>query len=511
MNAVTATDEPAMDSRGLVATGLALATFMQVLDMTIANVSIPTIAGNLGVSTDQGTWVITSFAVANAISLPLTGRLMQRFGVVKVFVSSVALFTIASLLCGLAWSLHSLVFFRVLQGLVSGPMIPGSQALLLLIFPPSKKAVALTIWSTTTLVAPICGPILGGWISDNYSWPWIFFINVPIGAFCAYVCASGLRHRETPTAKLPVDVVGFVLLVVWVGALQLMLDTGKDRDWFASSLIVTEAVIAIIGFVSFIIWELGEKHPIVDLSLFRKRNFTLGLIPYTVGYGIFFGAVLILPLWLQNWFSYTATWAGLVAAPSGVVAVLLAAIFGKHFGRVDARTLATIGFVSFGASYLMRAAMTPDASFLWFVLPGLIQGVGMCVFFVAMINIMFEGVPPPDIPAASALSNFVRITAGSFSASIVTTFWDRHAAVHRSHLAEATTAWDPRMQHALGTLQDQGLSKLQSLGALTHMLDTQAYFLSAIDYFWISGYLTFAFIAFVWLTRRPHGGHAAAE
>jgi Major Facilitator Superfamily. len=234
------------------------------------------------------------------------------------------------------------------------------------------------------------------------------------------------------------------------------------------------------------------------------------LIPYTVGYGIFFGAVLLLPLWLQNWFGYTATWAGLVAAPSGLVAVILAAIFGKHFGRVDARTLATIGFVSFAASYLMRAAMTPDASFFWFVLPGLVQGVGMAVFFVAMINIMLEGVAPRDIPAASGLSNFVRITAGSFAASIVTTFWDRDAAVHQTHLAEATSAWDPRMQHALETLQSQGLSETQSLGALTHTLNSQAYFLSALDYFWISGVLTLAFIAFVWLTRRPQGGHAAA-
>jgi DHA2 family multidrug resistance protein len=496
---------------GLVATGLALATFMQVLDTTIANVSIPTIAGDLGVSIEQGTWVITSFAVANAISLPLTGRLMQRFGVVKVFAASVALFTLASLLCGLAWSLPMLVVFRVFQGLVSGPMIPGSQALLLLIFPPSKKALALTIWSTTTLVAPICGPILGGWISDNYTWPWIFLINVPVGIFCASVCAAGLRHRETPTQKTPIDTVGFVLLVLWVGALQLMLDTGKDKDWFSSPIIVVEALIALVGFIFFIIWELGEKHPIVDLSLFKLRNFTLGLIPFSVGYGIFFGAVLLLPLWLQNWLGYTATWAGLVAAPSGVVAVILAAIFGRHFGRFDARWLATIGFVSFGVSYLMRAALPPDASFAWFVLPGLVQGVGMCVFFVAMINIMLEGVAPRDIPAASGLSNFVRITAGAFAASIVTTFWDRHAAFHQAHLAEATTAWDPRMQQALETLQGQGFSELQSLAALTHTLRSQAYFLSAIDYFWISGVLTFLFIGFVWLTRRPHGGHAAAE
>jgi Arabinose efflux permease len=268
--AVAAEQSSSGEARGLVATGLALATFMQVLDTTIANVSIPTIAGDLGVSTDQGTWVITSFAVANAISLPLTGRLMQRFGVVKVFTASVALFTLASLLCGFAWSLSSLVVFRVLQGVVSGPMIPGSQALLLLIFPPSKKAVALTIWSTTTLVAPICGPILGGWISDNYSWPWIFLINVPIGVFCAYVCATGLRHRETPTQKGPIDTIGFVLLVVWVGALQLMLDTGKDKDWFSSPIIVAEALIAVVGFV---FSSSGSSARSIRSSIYRYSGF----------------------------------------------------------------------------------------------------------------------------------------------------------------------------------------------------------------------------------------------
>jgi DHA2 family multidrug resistance protein len=186
---------------GIVATALALGTFMQVLDTTIANVSIPTIAGNLGVSPDQGTWVITSFAVANGISVPLTGWLMQRFGVVRTFVVSVLLFTLASFLCGIAWSLPSLIGFRILQGAVSGPMIPGSQALLLALFPPHKKGMALAVWSMTTLVAPICGPILGGFISDNYAWPWIFLINVPVGLFCAFVCWQGMKHRETPTRK----------------------------------------------------------------------------------------------------------------------------------------------------------------------------------------------------------------------------------------------------------------------------------------------------------------------
>src|SRR5580704_14164419 len=225
-------------ARTMTLLALALATFMQVLDTTIANVSIPTIAGNLGVSADQGTWVITSFAVANGVSVPLTGWLMQRFGVVRVFVLSILLFTLASFLCGVAWSLNSLLLFRVLQGAVSGPMIPGSQALLLSQFPAEKKGTALAIWSMTTLVAPICGPILGGYISDNYPWEWIFLINVPVGLFCSAVCWRYLRSYETPTRSLAIDKVGLVLLFLWVGSLQVIMDQGKDLDWFSNHLIV---------------------------------------------------------------------------------------------------------------------------------------------------------------------------------------------------------------------------------------------------------------------------------
>jgi DHA2 family multidrug resistance protein len=497
-------------SRALIATALALGTFMQVLDTTIANVSIPTIAGNLGVSSDQGTWVITSFAVANGISVPLTGWLMQRFGVVKVFVASVLMFTIASFLCGVAWSLSSLVVFRILQGLVSGPMVPGSQALLLTIFPPHRKGAALAIWSMTTLVAPIMGPIMGGHISDNYSWPWIFYINVPVGLFCALVCWQGLKHRETQTRKLRIDYVGLSLLVIWVGALQLMLDTGKDRDWFGSPLIRAEAVVAAVGFVAFVIWELGEKHPIVDLSLFRNRNFAVGCAAFCLGYAIFFGSVVLQPLWMQSWLGYTATWAGLVAAPSGVVALLISPLVGKYLDRFDARLFASIAFAGFAVSYFMRAGYTADASFAAYVMPLLVQGIGMSMFFIAMLSILLDGVSPERLPAASGLSNFMRITAGAFAASIVTTFWDRHAAFHQSRLAEASSVYDVPLQRALDTLHALGLSDLQSIGVLARTLASQAYLKSALDFFWISGWLCVVMIAFVWLTRRPHRAAIAA-
>jgi MFS transporter, DHA2 family, multidrug resistance protein len=388
-------------AKALTALALALGTFMQVLDTSIANVSIPTIAGNLGVSTDQGTWVITSFAVANGVSVPLTGWLMQRFGVVRTFVLSVLLFTGASFLCGAAWSLSSLIAFRVLQGAVSGPMIPGSQALLINIFGPAKRGTALALWSMTTLVAPVAGPILGGYISDNYVWPWIFFINIPVGVFCTYICWTNLKKHETPTRKLPIDGVGLGLLFVWVGALQIMLDKGKDLDWFQSTPIVVLLIVTVIAFVAWLIWELTDAHPAVDLSLFRSRSFALGTVAVSLGYAVFFGNIVLMPLWLQSNLGYTATWAGLVAAPSGLVAVLISPLVGRYMRRFDTRWFATLAFLCFAVSYAMRTRFTADASFLVFMLPQLLQGVAMGMFFVAMLAITFDGLAPHQVPPRS--------------------------------------------------------------------------------------------------------------
>ncbi len=493
----------------VTAIALAMGTFMQVLDSTIANVSLPTIAGNLGVSSDQGTWVITAFAVANGIGVPLTGWLMGRFGVVKTFTVSVLAFTIASFLCGIAWSLPSLIFFRVLQGGVSGPMIPGSQALLISIFPANKRGAALGIWSITTLVAPICGPILGGYISDNYHWAWIFLINVPVGLIVTFLCWTNMRTRETPTRKLPIDTVGLSLLVVWVGALQVMLDQGKDLDWFASTQIVILAIVTAVGFVAFLIWELTEKHPIVDLSLFKGRNFALGTLSFCLGYAVFFACNLLMPLWLQTQVGYTATWAGLVAAPTGVIAVLLTPLSARLMGRVDARILATIAFVAFGVSYLMRANFTNNLSFLDYMLPLLVQGIAMATFFLAMITILLDGVPPQRIPLASGLSNFARITAGGFAASIVTTVWDRREAFHQARAADLLTAFNPVLTSTLNTLHKLGLPDLSAKAALARTLTGQAYLLAADDIFWVCGWMCLILIPMIWFCKRPRGGGGA--
>jgi MFS transporter, DHA2 family, multidrug resistance protein len=508
-SAIVAAPVLAGGRKALTAVALALGTFMQVLDTTIANVSIPTISGNLGVSTDQGTWVITSFAVANGVSVPLTGWLMQRFGVVRTFVVSVALFTIASLLCGLAWSLPSLIAFRVLQGAVSGPMIPGSQALLINVFGPNKRTTALAIWSITTLVAPIAGPLLGGYISDNYVWPWIFLINVPVGVFCAALCWSNLKSQETPTRKLPIDRVGLILLFIWVGALQIMLDKGKDLDWFHSSTIVVLLVVTLIASAAWLIWELTEKYPIVDLSLFKSRSFALGTLAVCLGYAAFFGNVVLMPLWLQSFLGYTATWAGLVAAPSGVTAVITSLIVGRLMRRFDTRALAATAFALFAISYFMRAQLTADSSFLVFVAPQLVQGLAMGLFFVSILAVIFDGLPAQKVPAASGLSNFLRITAGSFAVSLTTTFWDRREALHQSRLADTVTQYAPSYLQSLAQLHGLGLNDQGAAGAITQTMVGQSYLLSSLDLFYFSAWLCVALIPLCFLVPRPAATPAA--
>src|SRR5216110_2340968 len=319
---------------------LSAATFMNVLDTSIANVSLPAIAGDLGVSSTQGTWVITSFAVANAIAVPLTGWLTQRYGQVRLFLATTALFVAASFLCGLALSMPMLVFFRVVQGAVAGPMIPLSQTLLLSTYQREKAGVALATFSLTILVAPVVGPLLGGWITDNFSWPWIFYINVPVGLVALGMTWMIYRDRETPRVKRPIDGVGLALLVVWVGALQLMLDKGKDLDWFESPEIAALAIAAALAFCLFLAWELTEAHPVVDLSLFRNRNFSTGTLAISLAYAAYFGSIVLLPLWLQQYMGYTATDAGLVLAPVGVLALVLTPIVGRTTGKVDPRVYA---------------------------------------------------------------------------------------------------------------------------------------------------------------------------
>jgi DHA2 family multidrug resistance protein len=485
---------------------LSLAVFMNVLDTSIANVSLPAIAGDLGVSPDQGTWVITSFGVANAISLPLTGWLTRRFGQVKLFMAAVILFVIASFLCALAPNIGLLILFRVMQGAVAGPMIPLSQSLLLSSYPKAKSGTALSMWSITTLVAPVVGPVLGGWITDNIAWPWIFYINIPVGVAAGIATWTIYRKRETPTAKIPIDKVGLGLLVIWVGSMQVLLDKGKDLDWFNSSQIVTLAILAVVGFTLFLIWELTEEHPVVDLTLFKGRNFTVSTVAMLLAYGLFFGNVVLLPLWLQQYMGYTATLAGLVLAPVGVLAVFATPFVGKLSHKVDPRVFVTFAFVVFAIVLFMRAHFNTDATIGVLLVPTFIQGLAMATFFIPLIALGLSGLPPERIPSASWLINFARITAGSFGTSITTTVWDRRATLHHAQLVEHLTQNDPAAAQAFSNLHASGLGTNQSYALVNRLVDQQAFMLSANDIFYVSGLLFLALIVLIWFARPEKAG-----
>ncbi|MDB5870593.1 MAG: emrB [Ramlibacter sp.] len=493
---------------------LSAATFMNVLDTSIANVSLPAIAGDLGVSPNQGTWVITSFAVANAIAVPLTGWLSQRFGQVRLFVGSVILFVIASWLCGLAPNMATLIAFRALQGFVAGPMIPLSQSLLLSSYPKALAGLAMAMWAMTTLVAPVMGPLLGGWITDNFNWPWIFYINIPVG-IAAVLSSWAIYHkRESATRKVPIDGVGLALLVTWIGALQIMLDLGKENDWFHSSLIVTLAVVAAVGFAFFLVWELTDDHPVVDLRLFARRNFWTGTVATAVAYGLFFGNVVLLPLWLQQFMGYTATDAGMIMAPVGLMAMLLSPIVGKTIAKVDPRRYVTFAFIVFGIVLWMRSRFNVQADFWTIMIPTVIQGVAMAFFFIPLVTITLSGLPPERIPSASGLTNFARITAGAFGTSIATTLWENRAALHHAQLAEAINPGSQAAQAALSGFIASGSTQEQALAQINRMVDQQAFMLAANDIFYISAVLFLLLIPLVWLSHpqrvAPGGGAEAA-
>ncbi|MBL8352846.1 MAG: DHA2 family efflux MFS transporter permease subunit [Burkholderiaceae bacterium] len=482
---------------------VSLATFMNVLDSSIANVSIPSIAGNLGVSPAQGTWVITSFGVANAIALPLTGWLTQRFGAVRLFTASVLLFVLASMLCGLATSLEMLVAARVLQGFVAGPLMPLSQTLLMASYPRNQTGKALAFWGMTTLVAPVVGPLLGGWITDNFSWPWIFYINLPVGCLAAFMTWSIYHRRETPVRKLPIDHVGLALLVLWVGALQLMLDMGKEQDWFASSQIVVLAVLSAVGFVVFLAWELTDAHPVVDLRLFASRNFAVGVLAVAVGYGLFCGNVVLLPLWLQQWMGYTATQAGMALAPVGFLAILLTPLVGRQVGLWDPRWIATTAYLIFSAVMWLRSGFTPQTDLFHILIPTVLQGAALAMFFIPLTTISFAGVAPQRLPAAAGLSTFLRITAGAMGTSITTTLWESRAQMHHAHLSESLGQGKPALASAMQALTGAGLSEPAALAQITRMIDQQAYTRAADDIFLASAMIFIALIALIWFTRRP--------
>jgi DHA2 family multidrug resistance protein len=483
----------------LAAIVLAAANFIAVLDMTIANVSVPNIAGSLGISSSQGTWVITSYAVAEAIIVPLTGWLAGRFGAVRVFTTAMALFGACSALCGLSNSLGMLVVGRVLQGLSGGSLMPLSQTLLLRIFPNEKAGAATALWAMTTLVAPVLGPILGGWLCDSYAWPVIFFINVPLALLCAPLAWRMLKRYETALVQAPIDKVGLVLMIVFITALQLMLDLGKEHDWFASTGICVLAIVAAVGFAAFLIWELTERHPIVDLRVFRHRGFAASVLTLALGFGAVFGVNVLTPLWLQSYMGYTATWAGLTTACSGVLAVVAAPIAGLLIAKVDLRRLIFGGLMWLAFVTALRAGATTDMHYWQIAWPLVLMGAGLPFFFVPLTALALGSVEEPETASAAGLQNFLRTLSSAVATSLVTTVWEDQTSYRHEELAGLLD----RSGEAAGALSRSGMSADAVRSTLDALVQGQSVML-ATNQLMAGVALLFVASAFViWLARRP--------
>jgi len=484
----------------LAAIMLAIANFIAVLDMTIANVSMPDISGALGISTSQGTWVITSYAVAEAIIVPLTGWLANRFGALRVFTTAMALFGVFSALCGVSNSLEMLVLGRVMQGLSGGVLMPLSQTLLMRIFPKERAPAAMALWAMTTLVAPVLGPILGGFICDNAHWSLIFFINVPIALGFSPLILRMLRRYETEKVKAPIDIVGLLLLITFVGALQVMLDIGKDHDWFASTEVCALAAIAMIGFLAFLFWELTDANPVVDLRVFRHRGFTASVFTLSLGFGSMFGANILTPLWLQTYMGYTPTWSGMTTAWSGVFAVFAAPVAAIMMSRkIDPRRIVFAGLLWIAAVTFLRTALTNDVTYWQIALPLILMGVGLPLFFVPLTALGLGSVDEKETASAAGLQNFLRTMSGAITTSLVTTVWDNKTIAAHAELSGLAD----RNGDALRVLTDTGMTHDAAVGQINNMVQSQSVMIATNQLMML---VTCAFLlaAFaIWLAPRP--------
>ena len=493
---------------------LGLGSFMNILDLTIVNVAVPTIAGDFAVTPTEGTWIITSYSVAEAILLPLAGFLAGRFGEVRTFIAATLLFTLASLFCAMSGSFSMLLTSRVLQGVFGASMIPLSQTLLTTIYPPHQRGLALGIWAMTTVIAPIAGPLTGGWLTDNASWHWIFLINLPVGLVVGIsvamlsagrdVIQPGKRHQK-------MDWGGLFLLIVGVGSLQIMLDKSNELDWFNSATIITLAVVAAVALLMFVVWELYEPAPLVDLRLFAQRNFLVASACLMIGMMAFFSVVVIVPLWLQTYQGYTSLWAGKAVAFGGVLAVILGPVIGANINRVDARAITTFGFIVFALVGYWSAGFTPDIDYWSIALSRLFMGIGISCFFLPLVTISLSGLPPQRVAAASGLTNFMRNLGASFGTAITTWLWTSQAAAFHARLMENIQTYNPAATDYLNRLHQLDMPDNVAYAYLERMITTQSYTMATDRILIISAMLMLSLITLIWWARPPfvasRGGH----
>jgi DHA2 family multidrug resistance protein len=486
---------------------LGLVAFVDGLDFSIANVAIPNISATFGNSPQQGTWVITLFAVSNAIVLSLSGWLAARFGSVKLILCSIALFVFTSLMCGLSWSFNSLLFFRIVQGASAGPLMTLPQSLVLENAPQDKKDMASGFVLLLIVLAPILGPFFGGLITELYGWPWIFFINVPLGVLAFILVWRLLLHRDNIPIKTPIDVLGILFLVIGVSSLQVFLDRGNDEDWFGSTEIIILAITASLGIIFFIFWNMYSRHPLIEFRFFRDRNFTLATIMTMLPYLLLGGTTILIPLWTQTSKGYTPFWAGVAVMPMGILPIVMAPMIAGFMNRFSLRIIATFGFIIFALSSFWFSSFTSEVSLHDIMLPRFVQGAGIALCFLPLFQIALSGIKTEDLAKATGLHNFLRtVGAGAgISTAIYVTTWVRRGALHHSDINEVLHPLRQPTIEAYYKLSEVGFDNNQIAFILDQMVTQQAYVMAFNDLFWLSGWILILSIPLLWFCKETRG------
>lgn len=495
----------------MIAIAVVAASFIEVLDTTIVSVAQPNMAGSLGATNDEATWVLTSYLVANAVILPASNWLSLRFGRKRFLMLCTAVFVGASMLCGIAPTMPVLILARILQGAGGGGLLPLSQAILLESFPREKQGIAMALFGLGVVVAPVFGPVLGGWLTDSYSWRWVFYINVPIGALALWLMA---RHIEDPpyirkARPGSIDVIGFAALALWLGTLQVILDKGQEEDWFATSWITWLTVISMISFLAMLVRELVAAEPIVDLRVFRNRNFAAGTAVMGITSAVMYSALTTVPVFLQTLLGYTAETAGLATAPRGLGAMIAMPLVGILIAYVDSRILMSAGLVILAWGTFLFGNLTLDVSMANIVWPNLLQGIGMGLIMVPLMTIAVGKLPQEKIGNASSLFNLVRNVGGSIGISVAITLTARMTQVHRAQLVGHLTPYDAifrqhlsTMTGAMGHYSAGPAAKLQAYGLLNGILSQQANLKAYVDQYCWTALAAAACLPFVWLLKK---------
>jgi MFS transporter, DHA2 family, multidrug resistance protein len=502
----------------VIAMVVTMATFMEVLDTSIANVALPHIAGNLSAGTDESTWVLSSYLVANAVILPISAWLATRYGRKRFYMSCVVLFGISSLLCGLAPSLSWLVFFRVIQGLGGGGLAPSEQAILADTFPPQKRGMAFAIYGMAVVLAPAIGPTLGGYITDNFDWRWIFFINVPV-AIVSLILTSRLvedpPHLKTMRDRAGrVDYIGLALIAIGVGAGQVVLDKGQREDWFSSNFILTFQIASTVCIVAAIFWEYFHPNPVIDVRLFKNRNFAVACIMMFMLGAALFGATVLLPQMVQTLMGYTAEQAGLVLSPGAVIIILMLPFVGKVVSRVDARYMIAIGFFIAGIALLHMTEVNAEMDFKTIVMLRVYQMAGVAFLFVPIQTLCYVGIPMEKNNNVSGMVNLARNMGGSIGIAGLETVLARRQQFHQTMLASHTSQLDPAFQSTLsGMMQtltqagyDVATATQMAYARIYGMMQAQASWLAYIDTIWLYGLACLAVVPLAFLMKRPKKG-----